>query len=80
MMKGAAFNSLFKPISAIKETKLDASARNARDIIAGEAALRSATTERLRTARLAREAELASLPLPAPVAKPTRRKKAAKPV
>jgi hypothetical protein len=78
MMKGAAFNSLFKPISAAKDTKLDASARNARDIIAGEAALRSANTERLRAARLAHEADLAARPGTEPVAKPAARKKAAR--
>jgi hypothetical protein len=46
---------VFKPASRPEE-KVDATTKAARDIIDGEAAARDAKTERLRTARLAKEA------------------------
>lgn len=71
-------NSVFKPVSQIRETKLDVSSRNARDIVLGATALRDAMTERLKAARLARDAELALSAPPEAAPKPARRKAAAK--
>jgi len=67
----------FKPTFNTRDSKLDAINQTARGIIADEAAVWLTTTERLKTARLARDAALALLPQLAPVAKPIRRKKAA---
>ena len=47
---------IFKPKPTAIETKQDATTRAARQIIDGEAAVREHKTERLRPARLAREA------------------------
>jgi hypothetical protein len=47
---------IFKPTPSRMETKSDATTRVAREIIDREAAARSAKTERLRAARLARGA------------------------
>ncbi len=58
-----------------QEAKADATTRAAREILDGEIARREAKTERLRLARLAKEAEIAAMPAPA---KPAPRKKTAK--
>jgi len=59
-----------------QEAKADATTRAAREILDSEVSRREAKTERLRLARLAKEAEAA--PAPAPKKKPATRKKAAK--
>jgi len=61
---------VFKPAASRPEEKGDATTRAARDIMDGEAAARDAKTERLRTARLAKEAME-----PVPVVKKTAKKR-----
>ena len=55
-MDEAIINAVFRPKSSKQEAKADITTRVARDIIDGEATARDAKTERLRAARLAREA------------------------
>jgi hypothetical protein len=62
---------VFKPSPSRHEAATDATTRAAREIIDSEKAARNAKTERLRTARLAREA---SGETPPPPAKKSRRK------
>jgi hypothetical protein len=65
---------IFKPKPTAIETKQDATARAARQIIDGEAAVRERKTERLRLARLAMEATNTNTP---PAQKrPVRRRRA----
>jgi hypothetical protein len=61
-MDEALINSVFRPKPTRQETKADVTTRVARDIMDKESAARDAKTERLRTARLAREAAVASEP------------------
>ncbi len=55
-MKRTLANSVFKPTLSRMESKNDATTRAARGIVDTEAAAMAAKTERLRAARLAREA------------------------
>ena len=63
-MKQIPDSGIFKPTPSRTEAKSDATTRAAREIIDSEAAARIAKTERLRAARLAREA--VETPKPAP--------------
>lgn len=69
-------SSAFKTPPSRSEARIDAIGRAARDIIAQDAAIRSRNTERLKAARLARDAALPP-PVEAPAPLPKRRKKAA---
>lgn len=51
-----AINAVFQPKASRQEAKADATTRVAREIIDREVTAREAKTERLRAARLAREA------------------------
>ena len=67
-------NDVFKPRLSKSESKSDATSRAAWEILDGEAAARAAKSERLRAARLAREAAEKT----APVAEKVRRKRPAR--
>lgn len=56
--------SVFKPLQTRTETRSDATARAAREIIDTEATARAAKTERLRAARLARDESVPNIPVP----------------
>jgi hypothetical protein len=62
MRHAAIPQGIFKPKPTAIETKQDATTKAARQIIDGEAAAREQKTERLRLARLAREATSVSGP------------------
>jgi hypothetical protein len=55
-MERTLIDAVFQLKSSKQEAKADATTRVAREIIGGEASARKAKTERLRAARLAREA------------------------
>lgn len=65
----------FRATSSRSEARLDATGRAARDIIAQDAATRLRITERLKAARLARDAAMPPAPA-TPPQPPKRRKKA----
>jgi len=76
-MDHALINSVFTPTAVNKhETKGDVTTRVAREILDQETAARDAKTERLRAARLAREAAEASIPAAKKTAKSSARKAA----
>lgn len=56
-MNQAAIDTVFRPKLSKQEAKADAMTRNVRQILDAEAAKRDSKTERLRSARLARDAE-----------------------
>lgn len=60
-MKHAAIDAVFQPKLNKQETKADAITRNVREILDAEAIKRDAKTERLRLARLARDAAMPAL-------------------
>lgn len=66
---------VFKPKPTSSESKADTTTKTARSIISAEMAAREAKTERLRQARLTREAEAA----PATNAKPPSSRKKSRP-
>lgn len=68
-MDEQAINAIFKPKASKQEAKADTTTRVARQILDSEVSKREAKTERLRLARLAREAST-----PAPVARKTQPK------
>ena len=73
-MKRRSEPSLFKPKLSQSELKVDATTRAARAIINEEANARDAKTERLRAARLRKEATESPVPVKKVPEKKTRRK------
>jgi hypothetical protein len=66
-MRSVPGNDVFKPNLSRQETKSDMTTKVAQQIIDSEATARAAKTERLRAARLARDADAEPQPVKAKV-------------
>lgn len=62
-MNQAAIDAVFRPKPSKQETKADEITRTVRAIMNAEAAKRDTKTERLRAARLARDAQMPVAPI-----------------
>lgn len=69
-----AFSGFFK--ATTPQTLIERSTQAARQIISAETSRRDANIQRLRTLRLAKEAQQVSAPVEQPASKKTRKKKA----